>query len=48
MLRSLVSLFCLFLIVGVVWADKPLKTEIPEEVLAGRPPDGLALLFPGL
>ncbi len=30
-------------------ADKvPLKTEIPEEVLAGTPPDVLALLFPGL
>jgi hypothetical protein len=33
------------------WADEakvPLKTEIPEEVLAGTPPDVLALLFPGL
>jgi hypothetical protein len=26
----------------------PLKTEIPEEVLAGTPPDVLAMLFPGL
>lgn len=26
----------------------PLKTEIPEEILAGTPPDVLALLFPGL
>ncbi len=26
----------------------PLKTEIPEEILAGTPPDVLAMLFPGL
>lgn len=26
----------------------PLKTEIPEEVLAGTPPDVLSMLFPGL
>ncbi len=26
----------------------PLKTEIPEEILAGTPPDILARLFPGL
>jgi hypothetical protein len=26
----------------------PLETELPEEVLAGTPPDVLALLFPGL
>ncbi|NUQ63635.1 MAG: hypothetical protein HUU20_14255 [Pirellulales bacterium] len=29
-------------------AKVPLKTEIPEEVLAGTPPDVLAMLFPGL
>ena len=29
-------------------AKVPLKTEIPEEVLAGTPPDVLALLFPEL
>jgi hypothetical protein len=27
---------------------EPLKTKIPEEVLAGTPPDVLAMLFPGL
>ncbi len=26
----------------------PLKTEVPEEVLVGTPPDVLAMLFPGL
>ena len=26
----------------------PLKTKIPEEVLAGTPPEVLAMLFPGL
>ena len=26
----------------------PLKTEMPEEVLAGTPPEVLAMLFPGL
>jgi hypothetical protein len=29
-------------------ARVPLKTEIPEEVLVGTPPDVLLLLFPGL
>jgi hypothetical protein len=29
-------------------AKEPLKTEIPEEVLVGTPPDVLMLLFPGL
>ncbi len=29
-------------------AKVPLKTEIPEEVLAGTPPEVLAMLFPGL
>ncbi len=29
-------------------AKVPLKTEIPEEVLVGTPPDVLAMLFPGL
>ena len=51
MLRSVVAL------VLVVWlaswgfakeAKVPLETDIPEEVLAGTPPDVLALLFPGL
>ena len=26
----------------------PLKTELPEEVLAGTPPEVLALLYPGV
>jgi len=29
-------------------AKVPLKTEIPEEILAGTPPEVLAMLFPGL
>ena len=29
-------------------AKVPLKTELPEEILAGTPPDVLALLYPGL
>ena len=29
-------------------SSSPLKTEIPQEILAGTPPDVLALLFPGL
>jgi len=29
-------------------AKVPLKTDLPEEVLAGTPPEVLALLFPGL
>lgn len=29
-------------------AKVPLKTEIPEEVLAGTPPETLAMLYPGL
>jgi hypothetical protein len=29
-------------------AKVPLKTEIPEEILAGTPPDVLAMLFPNL
>jgi hypothetical protein len=29
-------------------AKVPLKTELPQEVLAGTPPDVLAMLFPGL
>ncbi len=38
-------------IASILQADEakvPLKTELPEEVLAGTPPDVLALLFPGL
>lgn len=34
-----------------LWAEeglKPLQIEVPEEVLAGTPPDVLAMLFPGL
>lgn len=33
---------------GAEEAKVPLKTEIPEEVLVGTPPDVLAMLFPGL
>ena len=33
---------------GAGEAKVPLKTEIPEEALAGTPPDVLAMLFPGL
>ena len=29
-------------------AEEPLKLELPEEVLAGTPPDVLAMLFPEL
>jgi hypothetical protein len=45
---------CLLILLGLVSrcvADEkkvPLKTEIPQEVLAGTPPDVLKLLFPGL
>lgn len=45
---------CLLILLGLVSrcvADEkkvPLKTEIPQEVLAGTPPDVLRLLFPGL
>ncbi len=35
-------------LVGADDAKVPLKTELPEEVLAGTPPDVLALLYPGL
>ena len=35
----------------IAWAEEPrvpLKIEFPEEVLAGTPPDVLAMLFPDL
>jgi hypothetical protein len=45
--------FLSFLVLSAAWcvaedAMVPLKTEIPEEILAGTPPDVLAMLFPGL
>jgi len=33
---------------GAAETRVPLKTDIPEEVLAGTPPEVLAMLFPGL
>jgi hypothetical protein len=45
-----VSIVIVCLVSWAVAADDlvPLETEIPEEVLAGTPPDVLAMLFPGL
>lgn len=51
MLRTLAALSVLVWLASGVLADEAkvvLETEIPEEVLAGTPPDVLALLFPGL
>lgn len=46
---GLVLALCLAPVAGAAEDAKvPLKTEIPEEVLAGTPPDVLALLFPDL
>ena len=43
----------MIVVCSVSWAlaeeeKVPLKTEIPEEVLVGTPPDVLSMLFPGL
>ena len=51
MLRTFAVLSIVFWLASGTLADQakvPLETEIPEEVLAGTPPDVLALLFPGL
>jgi hypothetical protein len=52
MLRTLTTLSVIVSLVNVGWAAEegkvPLKTEMPEEVLVGTPPDVLVLLFPGL
>jgi hypothetical protein len=51
MLRDLTTLVVVFSLVSVGWAEDAkvvLKTEVPEEVLVGTPPDVLALLFPEL
>ncbi len=51
MLRYLTALALVLSAASWAWADEgkvPLKTEMPEEVLAGTPPDVLAMLFPGL
>jgi hypothetical protein len=50
-MRCLVFGLVILSVASLLRADEPkvpLKTEIPEEVLAGTPPDVLALLFPGL
>ena len=51
MLRDLTTFVVVFSLVSVGWAEDAkvvLKTEVPEEVLVGTPPDVLALLFPEL
>ncbi len=51
LLRSTAFGWAFLFLAAVVWAEDgkvPLKTEIPEEVLAGTPPEVLALLFPEL
>jgi hypothetical protein len=51
MLRDLTTFVVIFSLVSVGWAEDAkvvLKTEVPEEVLVGTPPDVLALLFPEL
>jgi hypothetical protein len=51
MLRTvtILAILCSLVTVGRAEEDKiPLKTEMPEEVLVGTPPDVLMLLFPGL
>lgn len=44
----LAAIVCLVSWAQAEEAKVPLKTEVPEEVLAGTPPDVLAMLFPGL
>jgi hypothetical protein len=51
MLRTIAALSLIASWVSLAAAEEamvPLKTEIPEEVLAGTPPDVLVMLFPGL
>jgi hypothetical protein len=51
MLRVIVTLSILTGLASWAFAadtNVPLKTEIPEEILAGTPPDVLAMLFPNL
>ncbi len=51
MLLRFALLFALVWTTSIVQAEEgltPLKIEVPEEVLAGTPPDVLAMLFPGL
>jgi hypothetical protein len=51
MLRDLTTFVVILSLVSVGWAEDAkvvLKTETPEEVLVGTPPDVLALLFPDL
>ncbi len=50
MLRGALVLMFAFCWTTQLAADEPkvpLKTEVPEEILAGTPPDVIALLFPG-
>ena len=51
MLRICTALSVVVVLTSWASADEkkvPLETELPEEVLAGTPPDVLAMLFPGL
>ena len=51
MMRVVSALVCAICLVSWTFAEEakvPLKTEIPEEILAGTPPDVLSMLFPGL
>jgi hypothetical protein len=51
MLRATATLAILICLATRSWGAEPkvpLETEMPEEVLAGTPPDVLAMLFPGL
>lgn len=51
MLRTTLFLTGLLCAASLCQAEEtkvPLKTEIPEEILAGTPPNVLAMLFPGL
>jgi len=51
MLRTLTTISVILSLVSLGWAQDGkvlLKTEMPEEVLVGTPPDVLVLLFPGL
>ena len=51
MYRTILGCLLILSVASVLTADEPkvpLKVEIPEEFLAGTPPDVLALLFPDL
>jgi len=51
MLRIAATLAIVVMLASWSFADEgkvPLKTDFPEEILAGTPPDVLARLFPGL